>query len=74
MISLTIDLYQTAIVLQITDIKQLVVGEPVLPAHREVGRDIVQLAEETAEFHVPGIVKMGAAEDEDAMLEDTMWD
>ena len=72
MISLTIHLYQTAIILQITHIKQLIVGKPVLPPHREVGCNVVQLAEETAELHVSGIVKMGAAEDEDAMLEYTM--
>ena len=47
-------------------------AEAVLTAHCEVGLDIVQLAEEPAEGNVPLIVKLGVAEDEDAVLVSTV--
>ena len=43
-------------------------AEPVLAAHCEVGFDVVELAEESAEGDVPFIVELGVSEDEDAIL------
>lgn len=57
-----------AVIVLVGDVEELVVGEAVGAARGEVGLNVVESAEEAAEGDVPGVVEVGAAEDEDAVL------
>jgi hypothetical protein len=70
MVPLAIDSDDAAVVLLVTDVKELIEFEAVLPAGGDVWLDIIELAEEAGKFNMPLVVEVGMAEYEDAVLSD----
>lgn len=74
MISLAADGDNAPVIFLVTDVEELVIGEAILAAGRDVRLDIVKFAKEARELNVPLVVEIGMAEDQDAMLSCTSVD